>query len=130
VNVQLVLLVAYSAAQLALGAWISRRVKTAGDFFVAGRALGPGLLFSTMLAANIGAGSTVGTLSLAGPMMRFGEERRALYAACLAKASEELGNIWPLRNHRGLKPTTPASTTSNAPIQSKKIHVPSLTSVL
>jgi hypothetical protein len=81
-------------------------------------------------AHGAGAGSTVGTLSLAGPMMRFGEERRALYAACLAKASEELGNIWPLRNHRGLKPTTPASTTSNAPIQSKKIHVPSLTSVL
>jgi len=35
-------------------------VKTAADFFVAGRRLGPGLLFSTMLAANIGAGSTVG----------------------------------------------------------------------
>jgi SSS family solute:Na+ symporter len=64
VNSQLLLLVAYSAAQLALGAWISRRVKTAGDFFVAGRALGPGLLFSTMLAANIGAGSTVGATSL------------------------------------------------------------------
>ena len=63
-NVQLVLLIAYSAAQLALGAWISRRVKTAGDFFVAGRALGPGLLFSTMLAANIGAGSTVGATGL------------------------------------------------------------------
>ena len=81
-------------------------------------------------AHGAGTGSTVGTLSLAGPMMRFGEERRALYAACLAKASEELGNIWPLRNHRGLKPITPASTTSNAPIQSKKIHVPSLTPVL
>jgi len=64
VNVQLVLLIAYSAAQLALGAWISRRVKTAGDFFVAGRALGPGLLFSTLLAANIGAGSTVGATGL------------------------------------------------------------------
>ena len=63
-NVQLVLLIAYSAAQLALGAWISRRVKTAGDFFVAGRALGPGLLFSTLLAANIGAGSTVGATGL------------------------------------------------------------------
>ena len=63
-NIHLTLLVAYSAAQLALGVWISRRVKTSSDFFVAGRALGPGLLFSTTLAANIGAGSTVGATSL------------------------------------------------------------------
>lgn len=60
----LVWLALYSLAQLALGAWISRRVKTSSDFFVAGRALGPGLLFSTMLAANIGAGSTVGATGL------------------------------------------------------------------
>src|SRR4051812_36690336 len=60
----LALLVAYSAAQIALGLWIGRRVHTAGDFFVAGRRLGPGLIFSTMLAANIGAGSTVGATGL------------------------------------------------------------------
>src|SRR5262249_43300891 len=42
----------------------SRRVRSAGDFFVAGRQLGPGLIFSTMLAANIGAGSTVGATSI------------------------------------------------------------------
>jgi solute:Na+ symporter, SSS family len=63
-NSILLWLAAYAVAQLALGAWISRRVRTAGDFFVAGRALGPGLLFSTMLAANIGAGSTVGATGL------------------------------------------------------------------
>jgi SSS family solute:Na+ symporter len=63
-NSHLVWLISYSVAQLALGAWISRRVKTSSDFFVAGRALGPGLLFSTMLAANIGAGSTVGATGL------------------------------------------------------------------
>lgn len=57
-------LIAYAVAQLALGAWISRRVKTSKDFFVAGRTLGPGLIFSTMLAANIGAGSTVGATGL------------------------------------------------------------------
>lgn len=57
-------ILAYAVAQLALGAWISRRVRTSKDFFVAGRALGPGLLFSTMLAANIGAGSTVGATGL------------------------------------------------------------------
>src|SRR5688500_8058295 len=57
-------LLAYAGAQLALGAWISRRVRTSKDFFVAGRALGPGLLFSTMLAAHIGAGSTIGATGL------------------------------------------------------------------
>ena len=60
----LALILVYSAAQLALGAWISRRVRSSGDFFVAGRSLGPGLIFSTMLAANIGAGSTVGATGL------------------------------------------------------------------
>jgi len=43
---------------------MGRRVRTTSDFFVAGRALGPGLLFATMLAANIGAGSTVGAAKL------------------------------------------------------------------
>src|SRR5947208_15156187 len=60
----LALLIAYSAAQLALGVWVARRVKTSTDFFVAGRTLGPGLIFATMLAANIGAGSTVGATGL------------------------------------------------------------------
>src|SRR5438876_6190728 len=49
---------------MALGLWIGRRVRSASDFFVAGRSLGPGLIFSTMLAANIGAGSTVGATGL------------------------------------------------------------------
>ena len=60
----LILILGYSAVQIALGVWIGRRVRTASDFFVAGRSLGPGLLFSTMLAANIGAGSTVGATGL------------------------------------------------------------------
>jgi SSS family solute:Na+ symporter len=50
-------------ALMALGLWIGRQVKGASDFFVAGRRLGAGLIFSTMLAANIGAGSTVGATS-------------------------------------------------------------------
>lgn len=63
-NSALVLLVAYSAGLVALGLWIGRRVGTSGAFFVAGRSLGPGLLFATLLAANIGAGSTVGAAGL------------------------------------------------------------------
>src|SRR3954452_24235429 len=49
---------------MALGLWIGRRVRGTADFFVAGRSLGPGLIFSTMLAANIGAGSTVNATAL------------------------------------------------------------------
>ena len=60
----LVILVSYSLALMALGLWIGRRVSGAADFFVASRRLGPGLIFSTMLAANIGAGSTVGATAL------------------------------------------------------------------
>lgn len=60
----LALLLLYSAAQVALGLWIGRRVRRAGEFFVAGRQLGPGLIFATVLAANIGAGSTVGAAGL------------------------------------------------------------------
>ena len=63
-NLHLVVLLSYALALMALGLWIGRRVRGAGDFFVAGRRLGPGLLFSTMLAANIGAGSTVGAAGL------------------------------------------------------------------
>src|SRR5437899_3665495 len=63
-NLHLVILLIYSLALMALGLWIGRRVRGAADFFVAGRSLGPGLVFSTMLAANIGAGSTVGATAL------------------------------------------------------------------
>jgi solute:Na+ symporter, SSS family len=63
-SLTLVLLVAYCALLVAIGLWIGRRVETSGDFFVAGRTLGPGLLFATMVAANIGAGSTVGAAGL------------------------------------------------------------------
>ncbi|HET7093303.1 MAG TPA: hypothetical protein VFI22_07495, partial [Thermomicrobiales bacterium] len=57
------LLLAYAALFVAIGLWIGRRAK-ASDFFVAGRRLSPALIFSTFLAANIGASSTVGAASL------------------------------------------------------------------
>jgi solute:Na+ symporter, SSS family len=57
-------IIVYSLAQIALGLWISRRVKGSSDFFVAGRQLGPGLVFATFLAANIGGGSTIGATGL------------------------------------------------------------------
>lgn len=60
----LALLAAYAVLQVGVGLWIGRRVRGASDFFVAGRTLGPGLLATTLLAANIGAGSTVGAAGL------------------------------------------------------------------
>jgi solute:Na+ symporter, SSS family len=55
-----ILLIIFSAGLIFLGSWIGRSVRGTTDFFVAGRSLGPGLLFATFLAANIGANSTVG----------------------------------------------------------------------
>jgi solute:Na+ symporter, SSS family len=46
------------------GTLVSRRVHQAGDFFVAGRRLTGWQVFVTLLAANIGAGSTVGATGL------------------------------------------------------------------
>src|SRR5205823_2782984 len=64
INLHLALLLAYSALLIGIGQLIGRRVRGTSDFFVAGRSLGPGLIFSTMLAANIGAGSTVNATAL------------------------------------------------------------------
>jgi solute:Na+ symporter, SSS family len=65
VSLTLLLLAAYSLLMIAIGVGIGRRVRATGDFFVAGRTLGPGLVFATFLAGNIGAGSTVGAAGLA-----------------------------------------------------------------
>jgi len=64
VNPYFIILVGYSGALIGLGLWLSKRVHHADDFFVAGRRLGPVLLFATVLAANIGAGTTVGAAGI------------------------------------------------------------------
>ena len=60
----LVLILGYSGLLVAVGLWLSRNVRSTKDFFVAGRDMPAGLIFSTFLAANIGAGSTVGATGL------------------------------------------------------------------
>lgn len=60
----LLILIGYAALMIALGMFWARRVHASSDFFVAGRGLSSGLVFSTLLAANIGAGSTVGATGL------------------------------------------------------------------
>src|SRR5512134_365133 len=64
-SVTLALLALYACLLVGAGLYVSRRVKGSGDFFVAGRRLSTGLVFTTLLAANIGAGSTVGATGLA-----------------------------------------------------------------
>ena len=63
-SLPLLVLSAYVLLQVGVGLYFSRRVRAAGDFFVAGRGLGPGLLLASLIAANIGAGSTVGATGL------------------------------------------------------------------
>ena len=64
VALHLAVLLAYSLGLIGFGLWVSRRVRGSSSFFVADRRLGPGLLFSTFLAANIGAGSIIGASGL------------------------------------------------------------------
>lgn len=64
-NVALVFLIVYTVALTAFGVWVGRLVKVPADFFVAGRRLTWPLVGATVLAANIGAGTTVGTAGLA-----------------------------------------------------------------
>src|SRR4029077_19376951 len=63
-NLHLALLLAYAVLMVGVGLFMGRGVRAAADCFVPGRSLGPGLLFATMVAANIGAGSTVGAAGL------------------------------------------------------------------
>lgn len=60
----LAVLLAWSAVLVAVGWRASRRSRSAEGFFVAGRRLPARLVFATVLAANIGAGSTVGAAAL------------------------------------------------------------------
>ena len=60
----LTILILYAIAMIALSIYVARRSKNSSDFFVAGRGLGAGLIATTLLAANIGAGSTIGATGL------------------------------------------------------------------
>lgn len=60
----LLVLAAYSVLLIAVGWRVSRKARSAEGFFVAGRRLPARLVFATVLAANIGAGSTIGAAAL------------------------------------------------------------------
>src|SRR4029079_13320343 len=63
-SLQLGLLATFVLVQIGVGLWVGRRLRGRTDFFVAGRRLPAPLIFATFLAANIGAGSTIGASSL------------------------------------------------------------------
>jgi solute:Na+ symporter, SSS family len=65
VNLPLILLLVYTIGITAFGVWIGRRVRGPADFFVAGRKLTWPLVGGTVLAANIGAGTTVAAAGVA-----------------------------------------------------------------
>lgn len=77
-----------------------------------------------------GDGAAVGTLSLAGPLLRFDEERRLFFAARLRKVAHELGEIWPMRNHRGVSPTRSGPPSHSGKSRLENTHVTSLTPAL
>jgi len=60
----LVVLIGVGLVYLVVGLRVARRSRTAEAFFVGDRKLGAGLIFSTLLAANIGAGTTVNATAL------------------------------------------------------------------
>jgi SSS family solute:Na+ symporter len=97
-------LLAYSAVLIAVGWLASRKVRSAGDFLVAGRRFGPGVIFATFLAANIGAGSTVGAAGLG---YRFGLSAwwwvGSAGIGCLILASIVGPRLWRIAKARGLE---------------------------
>lgn len=102
-NIYLIALLVYSVFLMALGVVMSRRVKSSSDFLVAGRSLGPGRLFATFLAANIGAGSTVGATGLG---YRFGMSAWWwVGSACIGTflLSQFMGpKLWTIAKQHGL----------------------------
>ncbi|HDK7139461.1 TPA: sodium:solute symporter family protein [Clostridium botulinum] len=61
----LIFIIIYAIILILAGFFVKKYVKGAADFFVAGRKLNSKLLCTTLIAANIGAGSTVGITGIA-----------------------------------------------------------------
>ena len=55
----------YAILLILIGWFVGSKVKSSSGFFVAGRKLGTGLFATTLIAANLEAGSTVGVAAIA-----------------------------------------------------------------
>ena len=58
------ILIIYALIMIGVGIYASRKSSGSSNFFVAGRGLGAGYIATTLLAANIGAGSTIGATGI------------------------------------------------------------------
>jgi len=67
--------------------------------------------------------AAVATLSLAGPLSRFGPDRRSFFVARLQSAAQELGGIWSLRHHRAMVPVPTRAPIETARPQLSTSHV-------
>ena len=56
----IIIIFAYLIGMLFIGFYFTRKVKTSGDFFVAGRSLGPVVLMATVCASIIGGSALIG----------------------------------------------------------------------
>lgn len=59
-NATLLAIILYVVAQLGIGAWVARRIRTEDDYLVAGRSLGYGLAVFTVFATWFGAETCIG----------------------------------------------------------------------
>lgn len=61
----LTIIVLYMAGMLAVGVWFVKRIKNTGDYYVAGRTLGPFVLTATVCASIIGGSAMMGRAGVA-----------------------------------------------------------------
>lgn len=68
-TIELAGIIFYVCLMLAVGVWVSKRIKTDEDYFLAGRSLGPGLATFSIFATWFGAETCIGT---AGAVYKYG----------------------------------------------------------
>ena len=61
----LTIIVLYMIGMLLVGVWFVKRIKNTGDFYVAGRTLGPFVLTATVCASIIGGSAMMGRAGIA-----------------------------------------------------------------
>jgi Na+/proline symporter len=76
--------IGYLLAQMLLGVWVSRRIATESDYWVAGRRLGPGLMLFSVFATWFGAETCIGAAgAVYAEGLAGGSADPFGYAACL-----------------------------------------------
>lgn len=64
-TLDMVIIVLYLLGMLAIGLWFMKRIKNTGDYYVAGRTLGPFVLTATVCASIIGGSAMMGRAGIA-----------------------------------------------------------------